>query len=341
MIIKFKKKGISKRRSRRFKVEWLTLLLILGCYGSWLVAGLSYGSMPWLAILVIPFLATFQSSLQHEALHGHPTRNAKINEALVFLPIALFYPFRRYKNLHLRHHADERLTDPYDDPESYYRALTDWENLPGWMRSLLRFNNTLLGRVTIGPAIGVVGFLITELRLLLAGGKAQRVAWLLHIAGLVPVLFIVHAVFGMPLWLYSLLAYASLSILAIRSFCEHQWSERPDGRTVIIEKSVLGLLFLNNNLHLIHHKRPTAAWYNLPRLYREKPEEWQTLNEGYVFRNYFQVMKAFALRGKEPVVHPQTHPIAPQVNPAGAAIPRPAAQTTPLGPTIGHGLSVR
>ena len=45
---------------------------------------------------------------------------------LVGLPIGLVYPFRRFKALHLRHHADERLTDPFDDPESYYQAL--WQH---------------------------------------------------------------------------------------------------------------------------------------------------------------------------------------------------------------------
>ncbi|MBR7508578.1 fatty acid desaturase, partial [Mycobacterium tuberculosis] len=69
-------------------------------------------------------------SLQHEALHGHPTRSGWLNELLVSLPLGLFYPYRRYKHLHLKHHADERLTDPYDDPESYYRALGDWDKLP-------------------------------------------------------------------------------------------------------------------------------------------------------------------------------------------------------------------
>lgn len=315
MIIKFKRAGISTRKSRRVKVEWLTLGLIVGCYGVWFSAGVLYGTMPLLAIVLIPLMAAFQSSLQHEVLHGHPTRNAKINEALVFLPIALFYPFRRYKNLHLRHHADERLTDPYDDPESYYHALTDWEKLPAWMKRVLRLNNALLGRVTVGPAIGVVGFIMTEIRLLAAGGKAHRIAWMLHIGGLVPVLLIIHYLFDMPLWLYGLLAYVSLSILAIRSFCEHQWSEHPDGRTVIIEKSVLGLLFLNNNLHLVHHKRPTEPWYHLPRLYREQPEEWQRMNDGYVFRNYFAVLKAFGVRSKEPVVHPTTEarPVVPEI----------------------------
>ncbi len=75
-------------------------------------------------------LLAMQSSLMHEAAHGHPTRKAWINELLVGLPIGLVYPFRRFKALHLRHHADERLTDPFDDPESYYRALWQHEELP-------------------------------------------------------------------------------------------------------------------------------------------------------------------------------------------------------------------
>jgi fatty acid desaturase len=306
MVIRFNRAAGSTRNKRRVRIEWLTLGLIIACYALWFAAGMAYGSLPLISIILIPLLAAFQSSLQHEALHGHPTRNAKLNEALVFLPIAIFYPFRRYKNLHLRHHADERLTDPYDDPESYYRSLTDWKKLPGWMKKVLQLNNSLVGRVLIGPAVGVTGFMLTEVRLLAAGGKAHRIAWTLHVAGLVPVLLIVHYLFGMPLWLYGLLAYASLSILAIRSFCEHQWSEHPDGRTVIIEKSLLGLLFLNNNLHLVHHKRPTAPWYHLPRLYRERPEEWQRMNDGYVFRNYFAVLKAFGVKRKEPVIHPPT-----------------------------------
>ena len=306
MVIRLKKDTETRPGRRRGKVEWLTLGLIVGCYGAWMLAGLAYAFVPWISIVSIPLLAAFGSSLQHEALHGHPTRSARINEALVFLPIALFYPFRRYKNLHLRHHADERLTDPYDDPESYYRTLNDWERLPGWMRRLLEMNNTLAGRVLTGPAVGVVGFMISEARLLASGGRTIRTAWLLHAAGLVPVLLVVHYLFAMPMWLYGLLAYASLSILAIRSFCEHQWAEHPDGRTVIVEKSLLGLLFLNNNLHLVHHKRPTAPWYRLPAIYREEREEWKRLNGGYVFGSYWEVARSFAVRTKEPVVHPET-----------------------------------
>ena len=72
--------------------------------------------IPFAALALLAVTIALQSSIVHEVLHGHPTRNALVNEAFVFLPIGLVWPYRRFKALHLRHHADERLTDPFDDP---------------------------------------------------------------------------------------------------------------------------------------------------------------------------------------------------------------------------------
>ncbi|SDN97104.1 fatty acid desaturase [Phyllobacterium sp. OV277] len=286
-------------------IEWPTLALMIICYGLWLVSGFYlYPTMPFVALALMAVAVAFHSSLQHEALHGHPTRSGMLNEFLVSLPIGLFYPYRRYKHLHLKHHADERLTDPYDDPESYYRALGDWEKLPAALKMLLKWNNTMLGRIIVGPALMIVGFIATDIKLISGGDRKVRTAWLLHAAGLIP-LVVLLVEFGIPLWLYALTAvYWGLAIIAIRSYCEHQWSERPDGRTIIVEKSPLALLFLNNNLHFVHHKRPTVPWYKLPKLYREQREEWKAMNGGYVFRNYFEILRAYAFRSKEEVVHP-------------------------------------
>jgi fatty acid desaturase len=63
-------------------------------------------------------------------------------------------------------------------------------------------------------------------------------------------------------------------------------------------------LFLNNNFHLVHHKQPHLPWYVLPSVYRAGRAEWLALNEGYAFSGYRAVMRAYALRAKEPVVHP-------------------------------------
>jgi fatty acid desaturase len=298
--------GMNKRRSSTPAVEWPTVFLTLFCYGAWLATGfLLWPSHPLLALVVLPFILALQSSIMHEVLHGHPTRNARLNEALVFLPIGVVWPFRRFKTIHLRHHADERLTDPLDDPESYYQALWMHEDLPPTMKFLLKINNTMVGRFILGPWLSSVGFFIDDAKQILAGDKVIRKAWLLHAIGLAFVAPIVTFGFGIPLWLYILVpVWLGQSLISIRTYAEHQWSEHPEGRTVIVERSPLSFLFLNNNLHFVHHKSPTIAWYRLPKLFRERREEWLRMNNGYAYPNYFAMLKAHAFRAKEPIVHP-------------------------------------
>lgn len=289
----------------RARVEWPTVMLIAACYAAWLAAGsMLWADWPLAALAVLTLAVALQSSLMHEAAHGHPTRNGNLNELLVGLPIGLVYPYRRFKSLHLRHHADERLTDPFDDPESYYRALWQHETLPAWLKTLLKINNTMVGRFVIGPAIANAGFLATEAKLIVAGDRAVRRAWLHHAVGLAVVLPVAVFVFAVPFWLYLVPVYLGQSLIAIRTFAEHQWSERPDGRTIIVERSPLALLFLNNNLHLVHHKMPTVAWYRLPALFRERRAEWLAMNDGYAYPSYFALLQDFAFKAKQPVVHP-------------------------------------
>ncbi len=324
------------RRLNWRAIEWPTVALLLACYGLWFTAGFYlYPAMPAAALALFSMVIALHLSLQHEALHGHPTRSARINEWLVSLPLGVFYPYRRYKALHLRHHADERLTDPYDDPESFYRAHYDWGTLPPLLKTLLRWNNTLVGRIALGPALALPGFLMAEVKRAASSGKIRK-AWTLHALELAGLALILEGVFGIPFWLYALTsAYGGLAIVAIRAYCEHQWSERPDGRTIIVESSWLSLLFLNNNLHLVHHKRPSAPWYELPKLYARQREDWQAMNGGYVFPNYYQIFRTFAFRSKEPVVHPvlrrHSAPVAasPQygvgaATKAGMSVPLPA-----------------
>lgn len=294
------------RRGRGPGVEWPTVALIAACYGVWLAAGLVlYPSWPVAALVVLALSLALHSSLIHEALHGHPTRTGWVNEVLVGLPLGLIYPYRRYKTLHLQHHADERLTDPFEDPESYYKARWQHQAMPSWLQGLLSINNTMLGRLVVGPPLATIGFLTSEARLIASGDKAVRQAWLHHAAGLAIVLPVVIFAFGMPLWLYLLVpVWAGQSIIAVRTYAEHQWSERPDGRTIIVERSPLSFFFLNNNLHLVHHKLPTVAWYRLPARFREKRDEWAAMNGGYVYPNYLALLRSYAFRAKEPVVHP-------------------------------------
>lgn len=301
-----KSKPETTQRRRTSKIEWPTVFLIIACYAIWALAGfVIWPDYPVIALAILVLTVALQSSLAHEVLHGHPTRNAHINEAFVFLPIGVVWPYRRFKTIHLRHHADERLTDPLDDPESYYQALWQHEELPAAMKRLLRINNTMVGRFFIGPWLSVVGFFIDDAKLIAQGDRAIRKAWLMHAIGLAVVIPVVTYGFGIPLWLYLLApVWFGQSIIAIRTFAEHQWSENPEGRTIIVERTPLSFLFLNNNLHFVHHKSPTVAWYQLPKLFRERRAEWVRMNNGYVFPNYLALLKSYAFRAKEPVVHP-------------------------------------
>ena len=290
------------------RLEWPTLGLIALCYGIWAAAGIwLWPFSPALALGVMAVMAALHSSLVHECLHGHPTRSRYINEALVTLPLSLAYPYRRYKATHLAHHHDERLTDPFDDPESYYRARWDYDRLPGVLKALLRLNNTLLGRVLLGPWLVAGGFFLHEAALVRRGDRAVRRAWAIHMPAALLVAGAVWAM-GIPLWLYVLgVCWPGLSLIAIRTFAEHRWHETPEGRTIIVEKSPLAWLYLYNNLPIVHHKTPSAPWYTLPRLYRERRAEWQALNGGYVFPNYWALWRRWGVTMKEPVVHPVLH----------------------------------
>src|SRR5579871_3005737 len=116
--------------ARTPKVEWPTLLLALLIYAGWLAVTFWHRSLPTpLVLLFGAWLVAWQSSLQHEILHGHPTRSRQFNLWLGSPPLSLWLPYQAYRRLHLVHHRDERLTDPLDDPESYYWRDSEWRAL--------------------------------------------------------------------------------------------------------------------------------------------------------------------------------------------------------------------
>ena len=290
------------------KVEWPTVALTVVTYGVWFAAGvLLWPEYPFVTLIVMALATAQHSSLVHENLHGHPTRNRRLNEALVAINPGLIYPYRRYRETHLRHHNDARLTDPFEDPESYYKAAWRYRRMPGWLRAVLQANNTLIGRMVLGPILGGAGFMAGEARGIIADAPGARRAWALNLLGVSPVVAALIW-WGIPLWLYLLtVVWGSLALISIRTFAEHRWHETPNGRTIIVERSPLSILFLNNNLHIVHHKLPGAPWYRLPALYREKRSEWMAMNQGYVYPNYWALFRAHALRRKEPVEHPALH----------------------------------
>jgi fatty acid desaturase len=246
-------------------------------------------------------MIALHTSFQHEVIHGHPFRVQWCNDLFIWPPLMLTVPYARFKTSHLAHHNDEVITDPYDDPESNYLASDVWEKLPWALQLLLRLNNTIAGRLTIGPAIGTVSFFMCEWR---NRDKFVACAWLWHVPA-VCVVLVAIAASPMPFWGYFIAAYLGMSILKLRTFLEHQANARASGRSVIVERGgVFGFLFLNNNLHVVHHMHPRVAWYELPALYRSRKAHYLRRNGGYFYTSYGEVLRRYFLSAKDTVAHP-------------------------------------
>ena len=302
------------RRRARPSVEWPTLALLTATYAAWLaITAFSANLGPGLAIPLLAIPLAQHSSLQHEALHGHPFRDQRWNDALVFPALGLFLPYQRFRDTHLAHHHDPNLTDPYDDPETNYLDPVVWSRLAPPLRALLTANNTLLGRLVLGPFIGLACFVADDSAAIRAGDRAVARAWLLHLAGTLPVILWLATIGTMPVWAYLAACWLALSILRIRTFLEHRAEERHGARSVIIEdRGPLALLFLNNNLHAVHHAHPGLAWYRLPGEYARRRDEFLRRNGGYRYRSYAEVFRRHFLSRKDPVPHPLYPTTPPQ-----------------------------
>ncbi len=285
--------------------EWPTMLLLVVTYIVWAVGTILWGDRAVLSLLLTAVAIAQFSSLQHEVLHGHPFRNQWFNEALVFPALTLVVPYQRFRDTHLQHHYDPALTDPYDDPESNYLDPKVWENLPQLGKWLLRMNNTLLGRMILGPALGLWGFIKADFYAARNGDLRVGRAWALNGVGVVLVLIWLLKVGTMPLWAYAFAAYLGFSLLKIRTFLEHRAHEVCRARTVVIEdRGPLALLFLNNNYHVVHHMHPAVPWYRLPALYAARRDHFLRRNDSYVYANYWEIFRKYLLRTKDPVPHP-------------------------------------
>jgi fatty acid desaturase len=293
-------------------VEWPTIGLALGVYAILGSVVWFHEILPWWIILLVgSYCAALHSSLQHEILHGHPTRSRFFNEALIFLIPTLWVPYQRYKETHLQHHNNQHLTDPARDPESFYLLPDDWAHMPGIKRILFQVNQTLGGRMLLGPAVSIVRFWSADFRDILWGDRSKARAWAMFALSCTLVLSYV-AWCGMPIWQYILLiAYPSISLAMIRGYCEHQAAEEVDHRTIVVECSAFwSLLFLNNNLHVAHHERPSIAWYKLPAYFAAERETILARNNGYRM-TYAEIFWRYFFRAKEPLPYPDVSWLKP------------------------------
>jgi len=293
-------------RARR-GVEWPTAALAAFIYGSWFATTYFYRALPvWSLPLIGGWIVAWQLSLQHEILHGHPTRSRRINTAIAIWPLSLWLPYETYRLSHLRHHNDTRLTDPLEDPESNYWTPEQWASAGPIVRALVYAQETLLGRILVGPAYAMGRFWEGQIKAMLAGDRVtQRIVLRHGLEAAIVVAWIV-GVCHMPLWLYFFAyAYVGTALVRVRSYAEHRADNEVEHRTAIVEDSwVLGPLFLFNNLHVAHHLRASLPWYELPGWYRRNRDTLIALNGGLVYKTYFDVARRFLFRPHDTLFHP-------------------------------------
>ena len=174
------KAGVQVRRVRK-AIEWPTIVLAAIIYGFWGLLTFFHAAIPiWIWIPLGAWTVAWQTSLQHEIIHGHPTTNRTVNRLLGSWPLLLWLPYESYRIAHLLHHRDERLTDPLDDPESHYWTREQWDQLSPLHALVVRANSTFLGRVTVGPARSMYCFLSREFKAVRDGNTMHRRIWAGH-----------------------------------------------------------------------------------------------------------------------------------------------------------------
>ncbi|HEY9774000.1 MAG TPA: fatty acid desaturase [Planktothrix sp.] len=301
------KKNGERTQSSRAAVEWPTVALAASIYMMWAALTYFHAQTPdWLLFILGGWVVAWHSSFQHEAVHGHPTKWRRINTLLASPALSLWLPFEIYRSSHLLHHKDERLTDPTEDPESKYLSADQWAQLGVLGRAIANCQASLLGRMTIGSALLVGRFLKDEFALVAAGDQKRIRIWLHHLIGVAFVAFWLTVVCDMSIAKYiACFAYPATALLTLRSFAEHRAARKVEHRTAVVENaSIFALLFLNNNLHAVHHNNPAAAWYSLPQIYATNRNEIIEANGGLVYDGYAEVVSRYLLAGHDQILHP-------------------------------------
>ncbi|KWC60169.1 aminotransferase [Burkholderia ubonensis] len=292
------------------RTEWPTWLLIAVIYGGWLGVLLQVraGALP-LAAATPPLilLCAWHLSLQHELLHGHPTRSARVNQLLGYPPLSVWYPYTLYRDTHLDHHRDEDLTVPGVDPETNYLSPRQWAALPRWRRALWVARKTFIGRLVVGPPASVAAMFAASFAAFRHGDLRYLPMWTAHAACVVALLAWLQFAIGVPWWHYLLaVTWPAHSIAMIRSLYEHRAARNPKARIAINEAGfAMRLLYLNNNYHLVHHDLPKLPWYDLPRAYRMRRDAYADKCGGFVIRGgYRALLTRHAWRPTDAPVHP-------------------------------------
>ena len=280
---------------------WLVALVL---YGAWAALIWFHEALTWWVVAPVgTYLVAWHFSLQHEAIHSFRSAPKWLRWAVVMPPLGLWLPFPLYYAAHSKHHRNTHLTAPGIDTESFYVRQADWEQLSPLRRTLLRANLTLTGRVLLGPLLRLEKLVVRELT---RGDFGNLPHWIVHIV-LVAALFWYITAAGMKWWQYVLfIAWPAFGLGWVRSFAEHRYGRRPGERTAITESNLFwSVLFLNNNLHAVHHVFPRMPWWEIPAYWRANRAQILVHNGNLYFKGYGEICGKWLLRPIFDPAHPR------------------------------------
>jgi fatty acid desaturase len=292
------------------EIELVTVALTFVIYSSWAAITYFHALLPvWFVVPAGAWLIAWHSSLQHENLHGHPTPWQSVNTLLAYPPLSLWLPYHVYRTSHLDHHRAETLAHPQSDPESYYWTKSAWAGLGSIGQALVTWQTTLIGRLAIGPAWNAGRLMMRELFFAGATLRNGLMNWSFHLLGCTIVLIWVIGVCQMSFWFYlSCIVYPGTSLSLVRSFIEHRAARTAGEQTATVENAkILGLLFLFNNLHVVHHSRPDLPWYKIPAWYKDHRESLITSKAVRVYPGYFEIARRYLLKSFDDPIHPLSY----------------------------------
>jgi fatty acid desaturase len=121
------------------------------------------------------------------------------------------------------------------DTESYYVLRADWERMSRVKRALLTFNQTMAGRLLIGPALRLWILVNRELGRVRKGDYSHLPHWAVHVVAVGLLFGFISGICGMPWWQYCLwVAYPGLSLSLLRAFTEHRAAADSQERTASV-----------------------------------------------------------------------------------------------------------
>lgn len=290
--------------------ESATWCVAIAIYAGWIALTLSFHQLPiWISVAIAAWLICWHGSLQHETIHGHPTKNKLINSLIGYPPLGLVYPYSIYYEMHLEHHRSGALASPFEDNESFYVSCKTWNSLAPVLQTLLEFNNTVVGRLLLGPFIGLFLFATSEMKRIARGDFSHAGAWALHAVLVSALMYWVVSVCGITFWQYVFcFALPGMSLSLLRSFYEHRPAADQKEASAIVEAGLpFQLLFLNNSFHYVHHRFPSLPWYYIRGLYERNKSTVLKENGEFVFKGYSDIIKKYALKPKDSPVFPEAY----------------------------------